>query len=164
MGVAGTGTVTMNCQYCGKKIGIIENWRYGRFCSKEHQDEFREEASRLAASVLGARPAGGERTQQERAQAVSGYSAPRGVAGETLPEPDPPPMEAVEQNGATALQWTPKPVQANAEGRDRASAERHLRSLRILAANDRTPPPVLEKDRRRKMSIEIGRASCRERV
>jgi hypothetical protein len=146
----------MNCQYCGKKIGIIENWRYGRFCSKEHQDEFREEASRLAASVLGARPAGGEQMQEDRAQAFSGLSAPRGVAGEAPPEPDPPRMEAMEQSGATALRWTPKPIKVNAEGRDRSAAERHSRSLRILAANDRTAPPVLEKDRRRKLSIEDG--------
>lgn len=144
----------MNCQYCGKKIGIIENWRYGRFCSQEHQDGFREEASRLAASVFGTRPAGGERTQEEQVQAFSGYSGPRREAGEAAPEPNPPRMAAVDQGGGTALPWNRKPVQQKADVRDRAASERHLRSLRVLAANNRTPPPVLERDRRRKMIIE----------
>jgi hypothetical protein len=63
-------------------------------------------------------------------------------------------MEAVEQEEAVPVDWKPKPAPARTEGRDRAANERHLRAVRILTANDRTPPPVLEKDRRRRLKIE----------
>ena len=153
----------MNCQYCGKKIGIIENWRYGRFCSKEHQDEFREEASRLAASVLGARPANAGAGAEERAPAYSQLSQlhqlnqqsqEQSPGGEGGVEAEPPRMEAVSQQEPAPAAWKRKPVEVKAEGGNRASNERHQKMLRILAANDRTAPPVLEKDRRRKLSIE----------
>jgi hypothetical protein len=144
----------MNCQYCGKKIGMIESWRYGRFCSKEHQDDFRNEATSLAASVLAARQGGGEEYPEDRQQSYTSLNKQKSPAGEPEPEADPPRMEAVGQEGATPVQWRPKPAPAYAEGRDRAANERHLRALKILAANDRTPPPVLEKDRRRRLKIE----------
>lgn len=143
----------MNCQYCGKKIGIIENWRYGRFCSKEHQDEFRDEAAQLAASVLGSRPAEGD-IHNERVQVRNPQSKQMELAGEPAAEPDPPRMEEVEQEGAAAVEWKPKPAPAITEGRDRAANERHQRALRILTANHRMPPPVLEKDRRRRLKFE----------
>ena len=139
----------MNCQYCGKKIGILENWRYGRFCSKEHQDEFREEASRLAASVLGGRIGSSGDAPAQMAEALSLSSKPaKSAAGEPVEPPDPPQMEPVTQDLPAQVKW--KARKADPPPR----SERDQKSLKILASIDRPAPPLLEKDSRRKLVIE----------
>lgn len=144
----------MNCQYCGKKIGIIENWRYGRFCSREHQEEFREEASRLAASVLGNRPAKAEAWLEKAVPGFNLLNRPMSDAGEVVTETEPQVMGVFGQQDAAPVQWKPEPAPANPESHNRASNGQHARCLRLLAAKGRTPPPVLEKDRRRRLNIE----------
>ena len=37
----------MKCRFCGARIGILERWRFGDFCSKEHKDEFAVDLVRL---------------------------------------------------------------------------------------------------------------------
>jgi hypothetical protein len=141
----------MNCQYCGKKIGILENWRYGRFCSKEHQDEFREEASRLAASVLGGRIGSSGDAPAQVAEALSLTSKPpKNAAGEPVEPPDPPRMEPVTQDQPAPVKWKAW----KADPAPPPPSERDQKSLRILASIDRPAPPVLEKDSRRKLVIE----------
>jgi hypothetical protein len=137
----------MNCQYCGKKIGILENWRYGRFCSKEHQDEFREEAGRLATSVLQHRM---DRPQQGAGQ-ESGAARLFATANSGDPNPaeevDPPEMGTVDQFKPLLAKWKPAPQTAA-----RPAGERDLRLFKILASANRMPP-VLEKDSRRKLPL-----------
>ncbi len=140
----------MNCQYCGKKIGILENWRYGRFCSKEHQEEFREEANRLAASVLGGRLGSSSNAPAQVAEALNLSSRPaQTVAGDAVAPPEPPQMEAVEQVQPAPVRWKARVVAPPP-----AASERDQKSLRILASIDRPAPPVLEKDSRRKLVVE----------
>ncbi len=141
----------MNCQYCGKKIGILENWRYGRFCSKEHQDEFREEASRLAATVLGGRIGSPGDAPAQVAEALSLTSkSMKNAAGEAVEPPDPPQMEPVAQDQPAPVKWKAWKVDPPLP----PPSERDQKSLRILASIDRPAPPVLEKDSRRKLVIE----------
>ncbi len=140
----------MNCQYCGKKIGILENWRYGRFCSKEHQEEFREEANRLAASVLGSRLGSTGNASEQVAEALSLSPRPeQTVAGEPVAPPDPPQMEVVDQVQPVPVRW-----KAREAAPPPAASERDQKCLRILASIDRPAPPVLEKDSRRKLVME----------
>jgi hypothetical protein len=42
----------MTCRHCGARIGILERWRYGDFCSREHKQEFSLENERLAEEIL----------------------------------------------------------------------------------------------------------------
>lgn len=42
----------MTCRLCGARIGILERWRYGDFCSREHKEEFAFENERLAEEIL----------------------------------------------------------------------------------------------------------------
>ena len=37
----------MNCRHCGSKLGMLERWRSGDFCSQEHKDEFAHDLVRL---------------------------------------------------------------------------------------------------------------------
>ncbi len=46
------GESSMTCRYCGAKLGLVERWRYGDFCSKEHKEEFATENQRLAEERL----------------------------------------------------------------------------------------------------------------
>lgn len=42
----------MTCRHCGVRIGILERWRYGDFCSREHKEEFALENERLTEEIL----------------------------------------------------------------------------------------------------------------
>lgn len=139
----------MNCQYCGKKIGILENWRYGRFCSKEHQTEFQEESGRLTASALSHARVDGA-AANEAGQIVTLQSGSRPAThGEPTPPPDPPLMETVAQAQPTAVRCAPpEPGPAPPP-----AGERDQRCLKLLASIDRMPP-VLEKDSRRRLVLE----------
>ncbi len=33
----------MNCKVCGTRLGILERWRYGDFCSQEHKTVFADD-------------------------------------------------------------------------------------------------------------------------
>lgn len=138
----------MNCQYCGKKIGILENWRYGRFCSKEHQTEFQEESSRLATSVLvSEHESGPSLNRADEILAIAGQPRAGGPA-ESLPPPDPPIMGTVEQSQPSAVRCAPPAPPPTPP----PASERDQKLLRLLAAADRVPP-VLEKDSRRRLVI-----------
>jgi hypothetical protein len=141
----------MNCQYCGKKIGILENWRYGRFCSKEHQEEFREEANQLGASVLNSRLGRPSSTQSPGGDSLSLFAQPApGADGERVETPDPPMMEVVKQDQPAAVRLKPPEPPAIAPVQ---TGDRDLRCLKILASLDRVPPS-LEKDSRRRLALD----------
>ncbi|HNY38965.1 MAG TPA: hypothetical protein PKJ41_01160 [Bryobacteraceae bacterium] len=140
----------MNCQYCGKKIGILENWRYGRFCLKEHQDEFREEAGRLAASVLGSQIGAPSMARTQGGDNPSLFAKPaQTAAGDPLEPPAPPRMEAVAQDLPTAVRCKPPEPPPPPP----PAGERDQRCLKILASIDRVPP-ALEKDSRRRLAFD----------
>lgn len=42
----------MKCRFCGARIGILERWRFGDFCSKEHKDEFAVDLVRLNEQIV----------------------------------------------------------------------------------------------------------------
>lgn len=42
----------MKCRFCGAKIGILERWRFGDFCSKEHKDEFAVDLVKLNEQIV----------------------------------------------------------------------------------------------------------------
>jgi hypothetical protein len=42
----------MTCRHCGARIGILERWRYGDFCSREHKEEFARDNERLTEEIL----------------------------------------------------------------------------------------------------------------
>lgn len=42
----------MKCRFCGSRIGILERWRFGDFCSKEHKDEFAGDLVRLNEQIV----------------------------------------------------------------------------------------------------------------
>jgi hypothetical protein len=42
----------MTCRHCGARIGILERWRYGDFCSREHREEFARDNERLTEEIL----------------------------------------------------------------------------------------------------------------
>ena len=42
----------MNCRHCGQRLGIIERWRLGHFCSKECRSAFTEEEARLTEQIV----------------------------------------------------------------------------------------------------------------
>jgi hypothetical protein len=141
----------MNCQYCGKKIGILENWRYGRFCSKEHQEEFREEATQLGASVLNSRLGTPSSTQSHGGDNLSLFAQPaKGADGEAMGPPDPPMMQVIGQDQPAAVRSKP-PEPPNTPAVQ--TGERDQRCLKILASLDRVPPS-LEKDSRRRLVLD----------
>ena len=88
----------MVCQYCNKRLGIIQRLKGQQFCSLEHQElHFGLSFERLRESVteslplrskprLGARPEQAEE-QQRPASLVEPQSAPELTQAETLLEP-----------------------------------------------------------------------------
>ncbi|MGJ5813372.1 hypothetical protein [Paludibaculum fermentans] len=42
----------MKCRFCGARIGILERWRFGDFCSKDHKDEFAVDLVRLNEQIV----------------------------------------------------------------------------------------------------------------
>lgn len=43
----------MNCKVCGTRLGILERWRYGDFCSEEHKTVFAEDLKQLDRRLAG---------------------------------------------------------------------------------------------------------------
>ncbi|WP_321472691.1 hypothetical protein [uncultured Paludibaculum sp.] len=42
----------MKCRFCGAKVGILERWRFGDFCSKEHKDDFAVDLVKLNEQIV----------------------------------------------------------------------------------------------------------------
>lgn len=49
---AGIYDSEMNCKHCGSKLGMLERWRYGDFCSQGHKDDFAEDLVRLNEQIV----------------------------------------------------------------------------------------------------------------
>src|SRR5512134_1903049 len=47
----------MNCKVCGTRLGILERWRYGDFCSQEHKVVFADDLESLDKQLS---PEGGQ--------------------------------------------------------------------------------------------------------
>jgi hypothetical protein len=99
----------MKCKFCGARIGILERWRYGDFCSKEHKDEFAEDLVRLNEQIVQDLRRLPKLFKAPSAQGKPEPDPPEEVAVE---EPDPPQGEFVEANQPAAVAWTkPENVQ-----------------------------------------------------
>lgn len=99
----------MKCKFCGSRIGILERWRYGDFCSKEHKDEFAEDLVRLNEQIVQDLRRLPKLFKSPSAQGKAELDPPEPVAVE---EPDPPQGEFVASNQPLPLPWIkPKKVQ-----------------------------------------------------
>ena len=98
----------MNCKVCGTRLGILERWRYGDFCSQDHREIFAHDLAALDRKLVSElfvdseqpggqdKPKAGVRNpetkpharQQMAGEAVSGKALP--PEQEPAPEPDPP--------------------------------------------------------------------------
>lgn len=77
----------MKCRFCGAKIGILERWRFGDFCSKEHKDDFADDLVKLNEQIV-----------QDLRRIPTLYKSGAGAAaaaGEPQPVEQPDPPEAI---------------------------------------------------------------------
>ncbi|MCL4794319.1 MAG: hypothetical protein KJZ84_07145 [Bryobacteraceae bacterium] len=97
----------MTCRHCGARIGILERWRYGEFCSREHKDEFALENEKLTEEILRdlRRPLGPAGPVSIAKHAAA--HAPEPEAAPEFEEPDPPMAEEVPQAEPSALRAAP---------------------------------------------------------
>src|SRR5262245_38778875 len=79
------------CQHCGRKLGMLERWRHGHFCSPECKQAFEQESARLAVQYLEEfRHVGRKRPEPEkpvRAEVPKKTEAP--PKKDAQPEPEP---------------------------------------------------------------------------
>jgi hypothetical protein len=96
----------MTCRHCGVRIGILERWRYGEFCSREHKDEFNLENERLTEEILREmrRPFSPEPVPIAK-RSVAASVEPEPAA--EIAEPDPPMAAGLPQAEASALRAAP---------------------------------------------------------
>ncbi len=97
----------MTCRHCGVRIGILERWRYGEFCSREHRDEFNLENEKLTEEILREmrRPLASPEPVPIAKKAVAGAVEPEPPV--EAEEPDPPMAPELPQTEASALRAAP---------------------------------------------------------
>jgi hypothetical protein len=99
----------MKCKFCGARIGILERWRYGDFCSKEHKDDFAEDLVRLNEQIVQDLRRLPKLFKAPSAQAKAELDPPEEAASEL---PDPPRGDFVAANQPIPIPWVkPEKVQ-----------------------------------------------------
>jgi hypothetical protein len=128
----------MTCRLCGVRIGILERWRHGEFCSREHKEEFALENERLAEEIL---------RDLRKPSASEPVSIARLVT--PAPEPEPAAAEAEEPDPAMAghlPQHQGSPLRPPAPARDEAPKTKPgWKEFASLANLDRVPPAPSKK-------------------
>ncbi|MGC4053653.1 MAG: hypothetical protein QM757_31075 [Paludibaculum sp.] len=128
----------MKCRFCGARIGILERWRFGDFCSKEHKDEFAVDLVRLNEQIVKDlrripslyKPASQEAAETETDQPVE-VEQPDPPEAVFLLEADPDPLVEVPQ---------PKPVEDQPEKKSKAQ---QWRIFSKMADVEGLPPSAL---------------------
>lgn len=151
----------MNCRHCGARIGILERWRYGDFCSREHKEEFVLENARLTEEILLdlRRPAHSSAPLSLRltAHQQDVEEPPSPELAEPAPEPDPVMAGSVSQREpepirpapATSLEEAPRVKPGWKEFASLASLDRTtggpvkpaIPPHRVLWIDEPAPPP-----------------------
>ena len=104
----------MNCKHCGSKLGILERWRYGDFCSEGHKADFADDLVHLNEAIvkdLRRAPNWRKSQPQEPVDTV----APLEAAGEGVPPeadfvlaPDSPPVRLLAEPAEPELPSAPR--------------------------------------------------------
>lgn len=93
----------MTCRLCGARIGILERWRYGDFCSREHKEEFAFENERLAEEILRDLRRPGSASEPVTIPRLVTPEPAEAVAAAEIEEPEPEAAGHIAQQGASPL-------------------------------------------------------------
>jgi hypothetical protein len=93
----------MTCRLCGARIGILERWRYGDFCSREHKEEFAFENERLAEEILRDLRRPGSASEPVAIPRLITPEPAEAVAAAEVEEPEPEAAGHIAQQGASPV-------------------------------------------------------------
>lgn len=145
----------MNCKVCGTRLGILERWRYGDFCSLQHKTDFARDLEDLDRKLVGEpfgpveRPAAAPHSRTGAAQTADPAENPLEMAEEVaadeagIPEPesDPPMAGFVAQPEPLPLKRSKQPKQEKKVPADKGEkAGQMWRAMAKLAEQEELPP------------------------